>query len=57
MRFRVRGANPVLIVINTIVWVLMLSNALVITVGLERFCDWMEDSLEKEGMELDRSVP
>ena len=43
------SVNPVFIFINMIIVFMTLSSAIVITVGLGRFCSWAVDSAKKFG--------
>lgn len=50
--FLVHAVNPVLIIVNTIIWVLVLTSAVVLTVGFGKFCSWTSTALAKEGVDL-----
>lgn len=52
--FKLRGTNPVFLVINGILAAAVLSNAIIVAVGFRRTCAWMvEDAVDKYGEELE----
>jgi len=50
-KFVMNGMNPILIFINALATILVLSVAAVLTAGLDKFCEWMDEAMEK--MSLD----